>query len=155
MTFIFTSPQEAIDAVGRKLGPSDWIPIDQERIDAFARATGDFQWIHVDAERAKAGPFGGCIAHGYLTMSLINMVLPDLIMPENLTFGVNYGCDRVRFPAPVPVNARVRAHGELIKAEAVANHGVQTTIRITMEIEGAAKPGCVADTLQRYYFKSA
>lgn len=155
MTFVFHSPAEAIAAVGRKLGPSDWILIDQARIDEFARATGDFQWIHVDAARAKEGPFGGCIAHGYLTMSLINMVLPDLIMPEGLRFGVNYGCDRVRFPAPVPVDSRVRAVGELIKADAVGDDGVQTTIRITMEIEGAAKPGCVADTLQRYYFNKS
>ncbi|WP_112320607.1 MaoC family dehydratase [Oceanibium sediminis] len=154
MTFRFSSAQEAMDAVGTSLGPSEWITIDQERIDLFAKATGDFQWLHVDPERAAKGPFGKTIAHGFLTLSLTNMVLPDLFMPDNLDWGVNYGVDRVRFPAPVPVGSRVRATGEILEVKPVGDNAVQTKLRLTMEIEGAEKPGCVADALQRYAFLS-
>ena len=152
MTFRFSSADEAIAAIGQKLGPTDWITIDQKRIDQFAEATGDFQWLHVDPARAAEGPFGGTIAHGFLTLSLLNMVLPDLFMPDNLDWGVNYGVDKVRFPAPVPVNSRIRVTGELIDAKSTAPNTVQTTVRMWVEIEGAAKPACVADTLQRYAF---
>lgn len=152
MGLVFSSPQQAVDAIGQKLGSSDWLVIDQERIDLFAEATGDFQWIHVDPERAKDGPFGATVAHGYLTFSLINMFLPDLFMGEGMKMAINYGSDRVRFPAPVPVGSRVRATGELVNAEMLDANTVQTTVRVTIEIEGSAKPGCVADILGRYYF---
>lgn len=152
MGLVFSSSQEAIAAVGAKLGESQWLTIDQERIDTFAEATGDHQWIHVDPEKAKTGPFGRTIAHGYLTFSLINMFLPELFRAEGMTMGVNYGADRLRFPAPVPVGSRVRATGELVKAEPMEGNAVQTTVRVAIEIEGSAKPGCVADIVGRYYF---
>jgi acyl dehydratase len=152
MGLVFSSPQQAVAGIGQQLGASDWLTIDQERIDTFARATGDFQWIHVDPERAKDGPFGATVAHGYLTFSLINMFLPDLFRAEGMKMGINYGSDRLRFPAPVPVGARVRANGELVNAVLMDGNAVQTTVRVTIEIEGSAKPGCVADILGRYYF---
>lgn len=152
MAVVFSSPQEAVAAVGRKLGESEWLTIDQARIDEFARATGDFQWIHVDPAKAKDGPFGRTVAHGYLTFSLINMFLPALWRAEGMKMGVNYGADRLRFPAPVPVGSRVRAVGELVKAEPMDGNAVQTTVRIAMELEGTPKPGCVADIIGRYYF---
>jgi acyl dehydratase len=150
--FVFTSPAEAIAGIGRKLGPSGWVEITQARIDLFADATGDHQWIHVDPARAASGPFGTTIAHGYLTFSLINMILPELIVPQGMRMGLNYGADRLRFPAPVPVGSRVRGLGELLAAEAIGDDAVQTKVRVTMEIEGAAKPGCVADILGRFHF---
>ncbi|MCA1244195.1 MaoC family dehydratase [Stappia stellulata] len=152
MTFRFRSAEEAIGAIGRKLGPSDWLTIDQDRINLFAQATGDFQWLHVDPQRAARGPFGKTIAHGFLSLSLTNLFLPDLFMPDNLDWGVNYGLDRVRFPAPVPVGANIRASGELLDAKPIGENGVQTTVRMVIEVEGGDKPGCVADTLQRYAF---
>lgn len=152
MGLVFASPQEAVAAVGKQLGASGWLTIEQARIDTFAAATGDFQWIHVDPEKAKSGPFGRTVAHGYLTFALINLFLPELLRAEGMEMGVNYGADRVRFPAPVPVGSRVRATGELVKAEALEGNAVQTTVRIAIEIEGQAKPGCVADIIGRYYF---
>ncbi|WP_323763986.1 MaoC family dehydratase [Marinovum sp.] len=152
MTFNFSSADEVIAAVGTKLGPTDWMTIEQDRIDMFAEATGDHQWLHVDPERAAKGPFGRTIAHGFLTLSLVNMVLPDLFMPSNIDWGVNYGVDRVRFPAPVPVGSRIRVVGEILGAEDLGNRTVQTRVRLTVEIEGSDRPGCVADTLQRYAF---
>lgn len=152
MGLVFSSPQEAADAVGMQLGESAWLTVDQARIDTFADATGDHQWIHVDPEKAKDGPFGGTVAHGYLTFSLINMFLPELFRAEGMKMGINYGADRLRFPAPVPVGSRVRAVGELVKADVLDGNAVQTTVRVTMEIEGSAKPGCVADIVGRYYF---
>lgn len=152
MTFRFRSADEAVAAIGRTLGPSDWLTIDQERINLFAQATGDFQWLHVDPQRAAEGPFGGTIAHGFLSLSLTNLFLPDLFMPDNLDWGVNYGLDRVRFPAPVPVGSRIRARGELLDARPVGECVVQTKVRMEIEVEGGDKPACVADTLQRYAF---
>lgn len=152
MGLVFSSPQEAADAVGMKLGASDWLAIDQARIDMFAKATGDFQWIHVDPERAKDGPFGRTVAHGYLTFSLINMFLPDLFRAEGMKMGINYGADRLRFPAPVPVGTRVRVVAELAGADVLEGNAVQTTVRAVVEIEGSGKPACVADILGRYYF---
>ena len=149
---IFSTPAEAAAAVGRQVGPSEWLTVEQDRIDLFARATGDHQWIHVDPERAKDGPFGRTIAHGYLTFSLINMFLPQLFEAKGARMGVNYGAERLRFPAPVPVGARVRAVGELISADPVGDNAVQTTVRMTIEVEGCEKPGCVADIIGRYYF---
>ena len=137
-------------ATGRHLGYSDWLPIEQERIDQFAQATGDHQWIHVDPERAAAGPFGKTIAHGYLTLSLANLFLPEIMQVENVSMGVNYGCEKVRFPAPVPVGSRVRGGGEIISAEEVKG-GVQVVVRMTIEIEGSERPACVIDTISRFF----
>ena len=109
MSTLFKTPHELESAIGQHLGYSDWLAIEQSRIDTFAEATGDHQWIHVDPERARNGPFGGCIAHGYLTQSLVNFFLPQIVEVQGITMGVNYGADKVRFPAPVPVGSRVRA----------------------------------------------
>jgi acyl dehydratase len=151
MATIFENPRQLLDAVGRPLGHSDWLVIDQARIDKFADATGDHQWIHVDPERAKDGPFGRCIAHGYLTQSLVNSFLPQIVEVRGISMGVNYGADKLRFPAPVPVGSRIRGRGELIAAETTKDGGVQATIRVTVEIEGSERPGCVIDTISRYY----
>jgi acyl dehydratase len=136
-------------AVGRHLGYSDWLEITQDRVDLFADATGDHQWIHVDPERAAAGPFGGPIAHGYLTLSLSNLFLPQIVEVRGISAGVNYGADKIRYPAPVRVGAKVRGGAELLAADDVAG-GIQTTMRITIEIEGGAKPACVIESISRY-----
>ena len=151
MPTTFQSPSELPAAVGRHLGYSDWLPITQERVNLFADATGDHQWIHVDPERAKSGPFGGAIAHGYLTLSLVNCFLPQIVEVRGISMGVNYGADRVRFPAPVKVGARVRGGAELLKVEETKDGGVQATIRVTVEVEGGGRPACVVDTISRYY----
>ena len=150
MTMVFKTPADLKTAVGQHLGYSDWLEITQERINQFADATGDHQWIHVDPERAKSGPFGACIAHGYLTLSLVNMFLPHIVEVRGIRMGVNYGADKVRFPAPVRVGARIRGGGELIKVDDVKG-GVQATIRVTVEIDGSDRPACVVDTISRYY----
>lgn len=150
MTRIFETPEALKGAVGEHLGASDWITIDQERINLFADATGDHQWIHVDPAKAKDGPFGACIAHGYLTLSLVNMFLPQIIDVQGISMGVNYGVEKVRFPAPVVVGSKVRGVGELISAEDVKG-GVQSVVRVTVEIEGNERPACVADTISRYF----
>jgi acyl dehydratase len=151
MTEVFHSATELLAAIGRKLGPSDWLVVDQLRIDRFADATGDHQWIHVDPQRAKQGPFGACIAHGYLTLSLVSLFLPKLIEVRGATMGVNYGLDRVRFPNIVPAGTRIRASGEIVAAEAVKG-GAQITVRVTIEREGEARPACVADSISRFVF---
>ena len=151
-TTCFDSVASVLAAVGAELGTTDWVSVTQERINTFADATGDHQWIHVDPERAKDGPFGACVAHGYLTLSLANLFLPQLVSYQRLKMGVNYGCDKVRFPAPVKVGSRVRGRGEVVAAEPVKGDGVQVTVRISVEIEGADKPGCVVDTISRLYF---
>jgi len=151
MPTIFSTPAELAGAVGSHLGYSDWLAIDQARIDRFADATGDHQWIHVDPERARSGPFGTTIAHGYLTLALVNLFLPQIVEVRGIKMGVNYGADRLRFPAPVPVGARVRGGGEVLKVEAVGGGAVQATIRVTVEIEGGTRPACVVDTISRYY----
>jgi acyl dehydratase len=149
MTTNFTSPQELLGAVGTDLGVTDWVTITQDQIDKFAEATLDNQWIHVDTERAKAGPFGTPIAHGFLTMSLAAYFLAQLVHVSNISMGINYGADKVRFPAPVPVNSRVRARGELLDAKEVPG-GVQATTRVTIEREGGDKPVAIVDTISRY-----
>jgi acyl dehydratase len=136
-------------AVGHHLGYSDWLEVTQARIDEFADATGDHQWIHVDPARAAKGPFGGPIAHGYLTLALSNLFLPQIVDVRGFSSGVNYGVDKVRFPSPVPAGARVRGGAALLAAAAIAG-GVQTTMRITIEVEGSAKPACVVDAVSRY-----
>lgn len=151
MSTTFSCAAELLAATGTDLGTTDWLEITQERVNLFADATGDLQWIHVDPQRAKDGPFGGCIAHGYLTLSLVNFFLPELIQIDNMKMGVNVGSDRVRFPAPVKVGARIRGRGEILKVEALGE-AVQTTVRVSIEIEGSDRPGCVADTISRYTF---
>ncbi|MBL0122941.1 MAG: MaoC family dehydratase [Betaproteobacteria bacterium] len=153
MNTTFNSVASVLAAVGKPLGESDWIRIEQQRIDLFADATDDYQWIHVDPVRAKDGPFGTCIAHGYLTLSLASRFLPEFVHYKKLRMGVNYGCDKVRFPTPVPVGSRLRGRGELVKAEAIEG-GVQATIRITVDIEGKDKPACVVDSISRFFFNN-
>lgn len=136
-------------ALGTHLGYSDWLEITQDRVDVFADATGDHQWIHVNVDKAKNGPFGAPIAHGYLTMSLSNMFLPQIVEVTDVSMGINYGIDTVRFPAPVVVGTRIRAGAELIAVTDITN-GVQTTIRITIETDGGKKPNCVIDSLSRW-----
>jgi acyl dehydratase len=150
MATIFNHPSELKESVGKQLGVSEWLEIDQARIDTFADATGDHQWIHVDPERAKDGAFGSTIAHGYLTLSLVNKFLPEIIDVRGISMGVNYGSDRLRFPAPVPVGARIRGSAKLIKVEDVKDNAVQSTVRVTVEIEGSDRPACIIDTISRY-----
>lgn len=142
--------EELPGRVGQRLGSSDWLRIDQNRIDAFARATGDDQWIHVDAERAAAGPFGQTIAHGFLTLSLVPALAATAFEIEGSRMGVNYGLDRVRFPAPVPVGSRLRAHFTLLSCEAI-DQGLQLVMEARFEREGFAKPVCLARTVARRY----
>lgn len=148
---VWQSAQDITGALGQKLGISEWLEMTQERINQFADATDDHQWIHVDPEKAKQGPFGVPVAHGYLTLSLISSFLPQLAEVK-MKMGVNYGCEKIRFPAPVKVGSRIRGHGELIDAKEIDNGGAQATVRVTVEVEGEDKPACVADTISRYYF---
>ena len=148
----FESAEALSAAVGKTLGPSKWLTVEQQRINLFADATDDHQWIHVDPVRAKAGPFGATIAHGYLTLSLCSKFLPELIEVRGIKMGVNYGTDKVRFVNAVKAGARIRGSGEIVAAERTKDGGVQATIRVTVEIDGAPKPACVADTISRYYF---
>jgi acyl dehydratase len=136
--------------VGKHLGHSGWQTIDQERINRFADATGDHQWIHIDAERAKAGPFGTTIGHGYLTLSLVPIFVFEILNVEGAKLVVNYGLNKCRFPAPVPSGSRVRMGGEIAAVEEVSG-GLQVALNCTFEIEGQAKPACVAEILFRYY----
>ncbi|MEV6588611.1 MaoC family dehydratase [Streptomyces acidicola] len=147
----FTSADELKAAVGKQLGYSDWLEIDQKRIDLFADATGDHQWIHVDPEKAAAGPFGTTIAHGYLTLSLLPLLVPQVMKVDNTKMGVNYGTNKVRFPAPVPVGSRLRATA-VLKEVTEAGGGVQVTAAVSVEREGGDKPVCVAESVSRYYF---
>lgn len=147
---VFSEPRALLGAVGVTLGPTDWLVIDQQRVDGFAEVTGDHQWIHVDVERARAGPFGGTIAHGYLTLALVNLFLPELIEVRGWEHAVNVGADRLRFLSPVPVGSRIRAVGEVLGAEDVRG-AVQSTVRVTVEIEGNDRPACMIDTISRYY----
>ena len=149
MTTILQGIEGIKAAAGTHLGTSDWLTIDQSRIDAFADATGDHQWIHVDPEKAKDGPFGATIAHGYLTMSLSNYFLPQVRDVQGVSMGVNYGVDKVRFPAPVVVGSRIRASVELAEVEEVKG-GVQTREVVTIEIEGSDRPACVIEALSRW-----
>jgi acyl dehydratase len=142
----FADLAEFVAAKGEHLGYSDWHQITQEQVNQFADATGDHQWIHVDVERAKAGPFGGTIAHGYLTLSLIPMLGAGIYRVGGLKMGINYGSNKVRFPNPVRVGSRVRAGAELIEITEVAM-GTQAVLRYTVEIENEPKPACVAETV--------
>ncbi|MDZ7938748.1 MAG: MaoC family dehydratase [Rhodoferax sp.] len=137
--------------VGQTVAVSNWITVTQEHINLFAQATGDHQWIHVDVERAKAGPFGAPIAHGFLTLSLIPRFFDEAIAITQVRMGVNYGLNKVRFIAPVPVDSRLRAHLKLLASDAIDNGGRQQTWEVTIEREGSAKPVCVAESLSRAY----
>jgi len=134
---------------GEHLGYSEWQELTQEEVNLFADATGDHQWIHVDVERAKSGPFGGPIAHGYLTLSLCARFMAELCAVRNVSMGINYGVNKGRFPAPVRSGARVRARGELAEATEVAG-GVQIVVRVTVDIEGSEKPAAVVEAVSRY-----
>lgn len=149
MGTVFEAPKDLLDSVGAELGHSDWFEITQERINQFAEATGDYQWIHIDEEQAKQGPFGATIAHGYLTLSLTNMFLPEIISVENISMGINYGVNKVRFPAPVPSGSRVRFSAVLQEVTEIPG-GVQAIIVITVEVEGSEKPCCVVESVTRY-----
>lgn len=149
MTLVIDGAEDLRRRLGTHLGYSDWLEIDQARIDEFAEATGDHQWIHVDPVRAAAGPFGAPIAHGYLTLSLSNYFMPRIVEIRGFDAGVNYGVDKVRFPAPVTVGSRIRAGAELVAIDEVKG-GLQTTIRITIECEGSAKPACIIESLSRW-----
>jgi acyl dehydratase len=153
MTTTFDSSQSVLAAVGQELGHSEWLTMTQERVNTFADATGDHQWIHIDPVRAAAGPFGACIAHGYLTQSLASYFLPQVIRYEGIKMGVNYGCDKVRFPAAVKVGARLRGRALLTAAQVMPDGCVQSHVRVTIEIEGSERPGCVVDTISRLYFE--
>ena len=136
-------------AVGTDLGATEWLTIDQDRIDQFAQATGDHQWIHVDTEAAKDGPFGTTIAHGYLTMSLCAPFLGELLTVSGVSMGINYGVEKARFITPVPAGGRVRGRGEVVSVTDIPG-GAQVVVRLTIELEGAAKPAAVVDTVSRY-----
>jgi acyl dehydratase len=150
-----SSPADIGPLIDQHLGFSDYLDITQERINLFAEATGDHQWIHVDPERAADGPFGSTIAHGYLTLSLGPELLHDVLTWQNIRMGVNYGLNKVRFPSPVPVGSRVRLGAVLRHAEELEGGGVQVRLELTFEIEGGAKPACVAELLLRYFFAEA
>jgi acyl dehydratase len=147
---IINGIDEAKAHVGEHLGYSDYLEITQDRVNQFAEATGDHQWIHVDVERAKAGPFGGPIAHGYLTLSLGPALYPEVFQIRGFSMGVNYGANKIRFPAPVPVGGKVRLGVKLLQVDEIAG-GIQITLEFTFEVEGASKPSCVAEIIFRQY----
>jgi acyl dehydratase len=136
---------------GRDLGHTDWLEITQDRVNLFAEATDDQQWIHVDVERARSGPFGGPIAHGYLTLSLLIPLFGELLEIRGVRMSVNYGLEKVRFPSPVPVGAKIRMAGTVVSVEEVAGNGVQMLLGCTVEVDGSDKPACVAQAVYRHY----
>jgi acyl dehydratase len=151
MTTIVQGISGLQELVGTHLGYSDWLEITQDRVNTFADATGDHQWIHVDPERAaKESPFGGAIAHGYLTMSLGPMLFPQIMRVEGISMGVNYGCSKVRFPSPVPVGSKLRLGAELTGVDDLGGGWAQVSMTFTYEVEGAPKPSCVAEIIFRY-----
>jgi acyl dehydratase len=149
MPTVFATPRDLLGAVGKPLGASDWLEIRQDRIDGFADATGDHQWIHVDPERAKGGPFGRTIAHGYLTLAVIPALLDELLNVDGVSQAINYGLDKVRFPAPAPVGSRVRLTAAVERVEPV-RAGFQAALAATVECDAAPRPVCVARALYRY-----
>ena len=153
MPTVFSSPRDLLGRDGLALEPSNWLKIEQDRIDEFGRVTGDLQWIHVDPERAKSGPFGATIAHGYLTLSLVNLFMPQMIEIRGMASGVNVGTDRLRFVSPVRVGSRIRGTAVIVSAEEVKQGAIQAIIRVTVEIEGEDRPACVVDTINRYFLE--
>jgi acyl dehydratase len=150
MTTIVQGISGLKEKVGEHLGYSNYVKITQEQVNLFADATGDHQWIHVDPERAKSGPFGGPIAHGYLTLSMGPTLMPDIMAVQGVAMGVNYGAGKIRFPSPVPVGSMLRLGAELLTVDDIEG-GAQVTMRFTFEVEGAPKPSCVAEIIFRYY----
>ena len=150
MPTVIDGKDELKAKIGEHLGYSPWLEVTQETVNQFADATGDHQWIHVDPERAKAGPFGGPIAHGYLTLSLGPNLLPKTVEIRGFSMGVNYGANKVRFPSPVPVGSKVRLGVTLLGVDDVAG-GVQCELELSFEVDGKDKPACVAQVLFRYY----
>ena len=146
----FQTLQELALCIGQTVAVSPWTEITQEQVNMFAEATGDHQWIHIDVEKAKAGPFGGPIAHGYLTLSLGPVLLPEIFGVAGISMGVNYGANKVRFMSPVPVGSKLRAGVKVVAVVDVAG-GAQVTMETTFEVEGATKPSCVAEIIFRYY----
>jgi len=151
MATVFDTPRDLLGKEGQSLDTSAWVTIDQHRIDRFADVTGDRQWIHVDPARASSGPFGATIAHGYLIVALVNLLLPEIIEVRNTSMGVNIGVDGLRFLAPVTADSRIRATGVIVKVDEVKAGAIQCVVRVTVEIEGKEKPACVLDTISRYY----
>ncbi len=147
----FQTLQELAACVGQEVAVSDWIPVTQAQVNQFAEATGDHQWIHVDIEKAKAGPFGGPIAHGFLTLSMLPRFFESSLEVREVRMGVNYGLNRVRFMSPVLVGSRLRGRIKLLTATPIENGGLQTTWENTIELEGATKPACVAESVVRQY----
>ena len=147
---VFKTPFELEEKVGVRLGETGWMEMKQDRVHLFAEATGDHQWIHVDVEKAKQGPFGGPIAHGYLTLSLGPVLVPHVVRVDGIKMAVNYGCEKVRFPSPVPVGSNVRVGVELVDVTDIPG-GCQVQMRFTFECEGAPKPSCVSENVFRYY----
>ncbi|MEP6723507.1 MAG: MaoC family dehydratase [Variovorax sp.] len=147
----FQTLQDMAACVGQEVAQSDWITVTQEQVNQFAEATGDHQWIHVDVERAKAGPFGAPIAHGFLTLSLLPKIFETAVEVVESRMGVNYGLNRVRFMAPVPVGSRLRGRMKLLSSEPIDNNGVQMVWETTIELEGVSKPACVAESVVRRY----
>ena len=146
------SVDDALGRVGQPLGVSSWLTVTQDLVTAFAKTTGDEQWIHVDPERARSGPFDACVAHGHLTLSLAGGRFFHEIVKTSARMGVNYGSDKVRYPAPVRVGARIRANAQVVAVTKIEDAAVQLTVRMTIEIENEVRPGCVADLVARYYF---
>lgn len=151
MPTVFDHPRDLLGQDGLELARSPWLQIDQDRIDGFGHVTGDLQWIHVDPQRAKAGPFGATIAHGYLTLSLVNLFMPQMIEVRGASSGVNVGVDKLRFLSPVRVGSRIRGTGAIVSAEQVKGDAIQVVIRVTVEIEGEERPACVVDTISRFF----
>lgn len=147
----FDSIDSLGSAVGQSLGVTDWIVLHQSTIDRFADATGDHQWIHTDAERARTGPFGTTVAHGYLTLSILARLLPELFEVRGISMAVNYGLNKVRFPAPVPSGARIRATASVVAVEQVSTNSVQLTLATTIEVADTTAPACVSEAVVRLY----
>jgi acyl dehydratase len=151
MTTTVNGLDELKGLVGHDLGHSEWLEITQDRVQTFADATDDHQWIHVDVERARTGPFGGPIAHGYLTLALVIPLFGELLKVEGVTMGVNYGLEKVRFPSPVRVGSKIRLNATVVSVEDVPGNGVQSTFDFTVEVDGSGKPACVARPIYRHY----
>jgi acyl dehydratase len=151
VSLVINGLDELRTRAGADLGRSQWIQVTQERVNQFADATGDHQWIHVDVEAARSGPFGGTIAHGYLTLSMVIPMFAELLSVQGIRMGINYGLNRVRFPAPVPVGSRIRLAAKLAGVEEISGDSAQVLVDFTVELEDSAKPACVAQAIYRYY----
>ena len=148
---VFKTPHELKDCVGEDLGETDWLEIDQQRINTFADATGDHQWIHVDVEKAKVGPLRRADRARLPDGSLANLFLPQLMEVQGVSMGVNYGCDKIRFPQPVPVGSKIRGKGSITSVEETKDGGIQAKVTITIQIEGNDRPACIIETISRFY----